>query len=401
MPTVTDHIDKSVLSQSGESLKLIANFGNGVDNIDVATAVQRGITVTNTPGVLTEDTADMTMALILAVPRRLAEGAQVLIGDREWGGWSPTWMLGHRIWGKRLGIVGMGRIGQAVARRAQAFGLKIHYHDRRRVAPEIEEELHATYWESLDQMLARMDIISINCPHTPATYHLLSARRLKLIRPEAYIVNTARGEVIDENALARLIESRRDRRRRPRRVRARAGGEPEARQAGARRQGRAAAASRLGHGRRPRRHGREGHRQHQDLPRRSSPAGPRPAVDVVSSNVVMDLACRSTERCRMLHILPRRFCASRAASLRVSSLPSRRARRRIRQITPAEALGAASQGVLAHDGMVVAQEARAARIGVDILAKGRQCGGCRGRGRLSRWPSAIRAPAISAAAASW
>ena len=207
VPTVTDHIDRAVLSQSGERLKLIANFGNGVDNIDVATAVQRGITVTNTPGVLTEDTADMTMALILAVPRRLAEGAQVLTGDREWTGWSPTWMLGHRIWGKRIGIIGLGRIGQAVARRAQAFGLKIHYHDRRRVSPAIEEELHATYWDSLDQMLARMDIISINCPHTPATYHLLTARRLKLIRPEAYIVNTARGEVIDENALARLIES--------------------------------------------------------------------------------------------------------------------------------------------------------------------------------------------------
>jgi glyoxylate reductase len=207
VPTVTDHIDKSVLSHSGERLKLIANFGNGVDNIDVATAVQRGITVTNTPGVLTEDTADMTMALILAVPRRLAEGAQVLTGDGEWGGWSPTWMLGHRIGGKRLGIVGLGRIGQAVARRAHAFGLKIHYYDRRRVAPQIEEELHATYWESLDQMLARMDIISINCPHTPATYHLLSARRLKLVRSEAYIVNTARGEVIDENALARLIEA--------------------------------------------------------------------------------------------------------------------------------------------------------------------------------------------------
>jgi glyoxylate reductase len=207
VPTVTDHIDKSVLSQSGEKLKLIANFGNGVDNIDVATAVQRGITVTNTPGVLTEDTADMTMALILAVPRRLAEGAQVLTGEREWTGWSPTWMLGHRIWGKRLGIVGLGRIGQAVARRAQAFGLKIHYHDRRRVASEIEDELHATYWESLDQMLVRMDIVSVNCPHTPATYHLLSARRLKLVRPDAYVVNTARGEVIDENALARLIES--------------------------------------------------------------------------------------------------------------------------------------------------------------------------------------------------
>jgi glyoxylate reductase len=205
VPTVTDRIDASVLSQSGEKLKLIANFGNGVDNIDVATALQRGITVTNTPGVLTEDTADMTMALILAVPPRLAEGAQILTGEDEWSGWSPTWMLGHRIWGKRLGIIGMGRIGQAVARRAQAFGLQIHYHNRRRVAPRIEEELGATYWESLDQMLARMDIISVNCPHTPATYHLLSARRLKLLRPEAYVVNTARGEVIDENALVRMI----------------------------------------------------------------------------------------------------------------------------------------------------------------------------------------------------
>lgn len=207
VPTVTDQIDRSVLSQSSERLKLIANFGNGVDNIDVATALQRGITVTNTPGVLTEDTADMTMALILAVPRRLAEGAQVLTRDKDWTGWSPTWMLGHRIWGKRLGIVGMGRIGQAVARRAKAFGLQIHYHNRRRVAPRIEEELNATYWESLDQMLVRMDIVSVNCPHTPATYHLLSARRLKVMQSEAYIVNTARGEVIDENALARLIEA--------------------------------------------------------------------------------------------------------------------------------------------------------------------------------------------------
>jgi glyoxylate reductase len=205
VPTVTDRIDAALLSKAGDKLKLIANFGNGVDHIDVATAVGRGITVTNTPGVLTEDTADMTMALILAVPRRLAEGAGVLIADKPWSGWSPTWMLGHRIWGKRLGIIGMGRIGQAVARRARAFGLQIHYHNRRRLAPRIEEELGATYWESLDQMLARMDIISINCPHTPATYHLMSARRLKLVRPQAYIVNTARGEVIDENALVRMI----------------------------------------------------------------------------------------------------------------------------------------------------------------------------------------------------
>ena len=207
VPTVTDKIDSSLLSKAGEQLRLIAQFGNGVDNIDVATANQRGITVTNTPGVLTEDTADMTMALILAVPRRLAEGSTILSGDKDWIGWSPTWMLGHRIHGKRLGIIGMGRIGQAVARRARAFGLQIHYHNRRRVSRRIEEELDATYWESLDQMLARMDIVSVNCPHTPATYHLLSARRLKLMRPEAYIVNTARGEVIDESALIRLIDS--------------------------------------------------------------------------------------------------------------------------------------------------------------------------------------------------
>ena len=207
VPTVTDKIDAALLSKAGEQLRLIANFGNGVDNIDVATAVQRGITVTNTPGVLTEDTADMTMALILAVPRRLTEGAQVLTSDKDWNGWSPTWMLGHRIWGKRLGIIGMGRIGQAVARRARAFGLQVHYHNRRKVAPKIEEELDATYWDSLDQMLARMDIVSVNCPHTPATFHLLSARRLKMLRREAYIVNTARGEVIDENALARMLEA--------------------------------------------------------------------------------------------------------------------------------------------------------------------------------------------------
>ncbi len=207
VPTLTDPIDAAVLTQAGEQLRLIANFGNGVDHIDVTAALARGITVTNTPGVLTEDTADMTMALILAVPRRLTEGAGVMTGQHEWSGWSPTWMLGRRIGGKRLGIIGMGRIGQAVARRARAFGLQVHYHNRRRVAEKIEAALEATYWESLDQMLARMDIISVNCPHTPATYHLLSARRLKLLRPEAYIVNTARGEVIDENALTRLIEA--------------------------------------------------------------------------------------------------------------------------------------------------------------------------------------------------
>ncbi len=206
VPTVTDRIDSALIEQAGPQLKLIANFGTGVDHIDVGLATQRGITVTNTPGVLTEDTADMTMALILAVARRLVEGAKV-IPSGQWSGWSPTWMLGSRITGKRLGIVGMGRIGQALARRARAFGLQIHYHNRRRVAPGVEEELEATYWESLDQMLARMDIVSVNCPHTPATYHLLSARRLKYLRPYAIIVNTARGEVIDEIALTRMLES--------------------------------------------------------------------------------------------------------------------------------------------------------------------------------------------------
>jgi glyoxylate reductase len=208
VPTVTDHISADILNAPDCKLRLIANFGNGVDNIDVTAAHARGITVTNTPKVLTEDTADMTMALILAVPRRLIEGADILTeGKTNWAGWSPTWMLGHRIGGKRLGIIGMGRIGQALARRARAFGLQIHYHNRRPVAPVIAEQLGATYWESLDQMLARMDILSINCPHTPATFHLLSARRLKLIRKDAYIVNTARGEVIDEETLTRLIEA--------------------------------------------------------------------------------------------------------------------------------------------------------------------------------------------------
>jgi glyoxylate reductase len=206
VPTVTDRVDAGLIGQAGEQLRLIANFGNGVDNIDVTSALRRGITVTNTPGVLTDDTADMTMALILAVARRIVEGAQV-VPNGEWVGWSPTWMLGRRITGKRLGIVGMGRIGTALARRGKAFGLSVHYHNRRRVAADIEESLEATYWDSLDQMLARMDIVSVNCPHTPATYHLLSARRLKYLRPHAIVVNTARGEIIDENALTRMLEA--------------------------------------------------------------------------------------------------------------------------------------------------------------------------------------------------
>ncbi len=200
-PTITDKIDAEVIAKAGERLKLIANFGAGVDHIDVAAANARGIAVTNTPGVLTEDTADLTLALIMAVSRRIVEGANVAQAG-GFTGWAPTWMMGRRISGKRLGIIGMGRIGEAVARRAKAFGMQIHYHNRKPVSGRIAEDLEATYWDSLDQMLARMDIITVNCPHTPATYHLLSARRLKLMQPHAILVNTARGEIIDENALA-------------------------------------------------------------------------------------------------------------------------------------------------------------------------------------------------------
>ncbi len=206
VPTLTDRIDGRMLARAGDRLRLIAQFGGGVDNIDVQACVSRGITVTNTPGVLTEDTADMTMALILSAPRRILDGVAAMQSG-QFTGWSPTWMLGRRIYGKRLGIVGMGRIGTAVARRAKAFGLQIHYHNRKPVRQQVAESLEATYWESLDQMLARMDIVSINCPHTPATYHLLSGRRLRLMPAGSYLVNTARGSVVDEKALIELIES--------------------------------------------------------------------------------------------------------------------------------------------------------------------------------------------------
>lgn len=207
VPTVTDAIDAGLIGQAGPGLKLIANYGAGYDHIDVATALSRGIIVSNTPGVVTEDTADMAMALMLGVTRRLQEGLRAM-QDGVWTGWAPTAFLGGRLGGKRLGILGMGRIGQAVARRAAAFGMQIHYHNRRRLRPEIEETLEATYWESLDQMVARMDVISVNCPSTPSTYHLLNARRLKLMKPTAVIVNTSRGEVIDENALTRMLKAR-------------------------------------------------------------------------------------------------------------------------------------------------------------------------------------------------
>ena len=204
VPTVTDRLDRKIIDAAGPALKLIASFGTGIDHIDLDAAHERGIVVTNTPGVLTEETADMTMAIILAVARRLIEGER-MIREGRWEGWGPTLLLGQRLSGKRLGIIGMGRIGQAVARRARGFGLSIHYHNRNRVHPEIEAELEATYWESLDQMLARMDVVSVNCPHTPATYHLLSARRLKLLQPHAFVVNTARGEIIDEEALVKML----------------------------------------------------------------------------------------------------------------------------------------------------------------------------------------------------
>lgn len=206
VPTINDKIDSSLLARAGDRLRLIANFGAGVDHIDVETARQRGILVSNTPGVSAEDTADMTMALLLATTRRIPEGLRVMQSG-SWEGWAPTALLGGRIGGRRLGILGMGHVGQAVARRARAFGMQIHYHNRRRLHADTEAGLEATYWESLDQMVARMDVISINCPHTPSTFHLMNARRLKLMKPETVIVNTSRGEVIDENALTRMLRT--------------------------------------------------------------------------------------------------------------------------------------------------------------------------------------------------
>ncbi|MBT2129718.1 2-hydroxyacid dehydrogenase [Aliiroseovarius lamellibrachiae] len=206
VPTINDQIDAGMLASAGERLKLIANYGAGVDHIDVGSARQRGILVSNTPGVSSDDTADMALALILAVTRRFPEGIRMMADDK-WTGWSPTAMLGRRIQGRRVGILGMGRIGQAVAERANAFGMQVHYHNRKPLHPDIEARCKATYWESLDQMVARMDVISINCPHTPSTFHLMNARRLKLMKPEAVIVNTSRGEVIDENALVRMLKA--------------------------------------------------------------------------------------------------------------------------------------------------------------------------------------------------
>ncbi len=207
VPTITDQIDAGLIITAGEQLKMIASFGAGVDHIDIDAAVARQIIVTNTPGVLTEDTADLAMSLILAVSRRIVEGAQVMAEGR-FEGWTPTWMCGRKLWGKRLGIVGMGRIGQALARRARASGMQVHYHNRKAVSPRIEEELGATYWDDLDTMLSRMDVISLNCPATKETHHLLDARRLALLQPHALLINTARGELIDEAALAEAVARR-------------------------------------------------------------------------------------------------------------------------------------------------------------------------------------------------
>jgi glyoxylate reductase len=206
VPSVTDTIDAGMLAQAGDKLRLIASYGAGVDHIDIASARQRGLLVTNTPGVVTEDTADMAMALMLGVTRRMPEGL-ALMQRGQWTGWAPTALLGGRISGRRLGILGMGRIGQAVARRATAFGMQIHYHNRRRVSAEVETQLGATYWDDLDEMVKRIDILSVNCPSTPDTFHLMNARRLQLMKPTAVIVNTARGDVIDEGALVRMLRA--------------------------------------------------------------------------------------------------------------------------------------------------------------------------------------------------
>jgi glyoxylate reductase len=204
VPTVTDRIDAALIEGAGARLQLIANYGNGVGHIDLKAARARGIVVTNTPGVLTEDTADMAMALILAVPRRLVEGDK-LVRTGEWTGWSPTGMRGNRIGGKKLGILGMGRIGQAVAMRARAFGLQIHYHGRHRLPETLEAQLGATWHADLDAMLAAIDILTIHCPHTAETGGLIDARRLDLLGAEGWLINTARGEIVDPEALVAAL----------------------------------------------------------------------------------------------------------------------------------------------------------------------------------------------------
>ena len=206
VPSLGDKVNEHVLSQASNKLKLIANYGAGFDHIDIKAAIKKGIIVSNTPNVLSNDTADMTLALILGVPRKLYEGSQILRSG-EWGGWAPTALLGSRIAGKKLGILGMGRIGQAVAERATCFGLEIHYHNRKQLHKESESRLKTKYWKNLDDMLRQIDILTIHVPHTPSTFHLINERRLQLLSKSAYIINTARGEIIDENALTRMLRT--------------------------------------------------------------------------------------------------------------------------------------------------------------------------------------------------
>ena len=206
VPTITDRIDADLLSKAGESLKMIANFGAGVDHIDIEAAVGRGLIVTNTPGVLTEDTADLAMGLILAVSRRLVEGAGV-VQKGEFSGWTPTWMCGRKLWGKRLGIVGMGRIGQAVAHRARAFGLEIAYHNRKRLPEAVERMFQARWVETLDDLMGEADILSLHCPAGPGTHHMIDARRIGLMKDGASLINTARGDLVEQEALVAALES--------------------------------------------------------------------------------------------------------------------------------------------------------------------------------------------------
>ena len=207
VPTVTDKLTSEIINKASKRLKLIASFGTGVDHIDLEAAKEKGITVTNTPGVLSEDTADIAMALILAVPRRIIEGNK-LVRSGCWKGWSPTGLLGHRINGKKLGILGMGQIGQAIAKRARGFGMKIHYHNRKPVQPLIEDELEATYWDKLDEMIQRIDILSVNCPHTELTHKLLNKKKLSKLNKNSYLINTSRGEIIDEKGLIEILEEK-------------------------------------------------------------------------------------------------------------------------------------------------------------------------------------------------
>ena len=206
VPSIADNISEKVINNVGDNTKLIANFGSGIDHINLEACQEKGLIVTNTPGLLAEDTADLVMSLVLALPRRLYEGSKIVL-DGKWNGWSPTKLLGTRVFGKRLGIIGMGRIGQAIAKRARSFGIAIHYHNRNQLPNQIEDIYEATYWKNLDEMIRRMDIISINCPLTKETRGLMSSKRLQLMMSEAFIINSSRSEIIDENALAKLLKA--------------------------------------------------------------------------------------------------------------------------------------------------------------------------------------------------